>query len=232
MSHAQHDPILAATDVEDPEPSMPSAGGQRKRTLPFYFALCLACFLSAALAFASSNTHSPLKSGERVGLAAPSDDDAIWSSVTGAATIEQLQEQVDAASGDAKAALQEKLDKLKEDLPDWEQITSTYSGTDAWDGIKSSARVEELEQAVEDAKAAGSDKLDELQQNLASAQAAVPSAHDIKEQASTIWKEKADELPDLGDIRANVEQVGEDLHDSVNGMMDNLDISSWSSPWR
>jgi chromosome segregation ATPase len=151
--------------------------------------------------------------------------DAVWDSVSGAAMIEQMQEQLDGAKGEAKAALQEKLAKLKQDTPGWEEITSTYGSTDAWDDIKNSAKLEQLQQAVKDAKASGSDKLGGLQEELEKAQAAVPSVDDVKQQASALWQDKADKLPDLDDIRANAHKLREDMQDSVSGMVDN----AWGS---
>jgi hypothetical protein len=226
MARAQHDLITVASEVEDSEPSMPSAG-QRKRMVPIISALCVACLLAAS-GLAGHRTRPHLRlGGGRVGLAATtiSDDDAVWDSVSGAAMIEQMQEQLDGAKGEAKAALQEKLAKLKQDTPGWEEITSTYGSTDAWDDIKNSAKLEQLQQAVKDAKASGSDKLGGLQEELEKAQAAVPSVDDVKQQASALWQDKADKLPDLDDIRANAHKLREDMQDSVSAMVDN----AWGS---
>lgn len=60
-------------------------------------------------------------------------DDAIWGSVKGCAMIEKLQEQIDRTKGEDKAELEARLAKLKQDISDWEEITSVYSGTDVWD---------------------------------------------------------------------------------------------------
>merc|ERR1740121_848085 len=200
------------------------------RVLLIYAAVCLACLL-AALALAGSRARSrPAGLGGPVGLAANEDDaDAIWSSVTGAALIEQLQEQVDSAKGEAKAALEAKMATLKQDIPDWEDITSAYSSTDAWDDIKSTSRMEDLEQAVADAKASGSEKLDDLQRELERAKAAAPSVDDIKQQASAVWQDNADKLPDLDDITAKADKLAEDMHDSVSSLVDNAfaSVKKW-----
>lgn len=230
MAHAQHDLIPAASEVEDPEPSMSSAG-HRKRMLPIISALCVACLLAAS-GLAGYRTRPHLRrGGRRVGLAATtvSDDDAVWDSVSGAAMIEQMQEQLDEAKGEAKAALQEKLAKLKRDTPDWEEITSAYGSTDVWDDIKKSAKLEQLQQAVEDAKASGSNKLERLQEEFEKAQAVVPSVDDVKQRASALWQDKVDMLPDLDDVRANAHKLRDDMQDSVSGMVDNAwgSVKNW-----
>ncbi|CAK0866644.1 unnamed protein product [Prorocentrum cordatum] len=217
--------MLAAADAGDPELPMPSAGGQRKRMLPIYSAVCLSCCLLASFALAGLRARSRPKFGGHVGLEATGDADDIWAAVSGSSMIEQLQEQIDAASGDAKAALEEKQTKLKEDIPDWEEITSAYSGTDAWDDIKDSAKVEALQEAVAEAQASGSDKLDDLQEELKRAMEAVPSINDTKEKAAAVWQEKAEQLPDLDDVRAHAQQLADDMQDSVSGMLD----SAWGS---
>lgn len=234
MAHAQHDPILAATDVEDPEVSVPSAGGQRRRMLPIYSAVCLACFLMATLALTGFKTRSHLKFGGRVGLEEElSDDEVIWESTKGAAMIDQIQKELEDPdlSDEEKDKLEEKLDHLKEAIPDWEDIKNIYKEESAqkWEEIKAAVELEELEQAVEEAKAAGSDKLEELQEELEKAKAAVPSLDDIKQQASETWGEFADELPDLDDAREKLADLNEYMHDAVSGMVDSA--FDWVGSW-
>merc|ERR1719277_2906326 len=67
--------------------------------------------------------------------------------------IEELQEQIDRAEGEAKAELEARLATLKQDIPDWEEITSAYSGTDAWRAVKDTARLEGLHHAAAEEEA-------------------------------------------------------------------------------
>jgi len=152
----------------------------------------------------------------------------VWDQMCGSVKIDELKEKLkESASEQAKAVLQEQIDKLEEAYPGAAEIKDKFKAQ--WDQITAGVNVDELKKDVKECAAdvskCAQDKLQDLQSQLKNALKDV-NLDSIKEQADEYWNKIQLELPDMDQLKSALADYGGQAQSAWDEFRKTNDFSS------
>lgn len=147
----------------------------------------------------------------------------VWTQLTGAVEIDQLNQSISKAKDAALAKMQGQLDKLQKAFPAAAELKEKFK--DQWDSIVAGVNVDELKAKVADAQKYATDKLSEYQDKLQDALKGV-NLDSIKKKADDFWNEHQLELPDMENLQTYLKESGAQAQAAWNDFMKDGDFSS------
>jgi hypothetical protein len=147
----------------------------------------------------------------------------VWTQLTGAVEIDQLNESISKATDEALAKMQAQLEKLQKAFPAAAELKEKFK--DQWDSIVAGVNVDELKEKVADAKKHAKDKLGEYQDKLQDALKGV-DLDSIKTKADEFWNEHQLELPDMEHLQTYFKESGAQAQAAFDDFMKSGNFSS------